>query len=425
VGADRANVQTRCCRLVTVASALSGIVPVEALAEPDEDLWASLGARPEAVVGPADEAEAAAVMAWASREGFGVVPAGSGRRFGPRRMGVPYVVLTSERLCGLEIYEPADVTFTARAGTPVRDIAAELDSNRQWLPFDPPDVSGRTVAGLVADGASGPLWMGYGALRNHVLGMTVVTGDGRVLRLGGRVVKNVAGFDVLKLMVGGRGRLGFITSVCMRAFPVPPAERVLTLEAPAIVELIPAALAVGTAPALPVSCVVGAGAAGGPARLSVRLHGAEATVEADQRTLEAHVGVEFVVSEGRGWGGDAGPTPEHPATSTAPETVVAVSVLPSRLPEAVAAVESLHPIGLSIDTYAARMRITLAGAPADGIMALRDRVESLGGALAVERAPPGKDPAGWASRPSDAERELEQGVTRAFDPEGVLWRSAR
>jgi hypothetical protein len=155
------------------------------------------------------------------------------------------------------------------------------------------------------------------------------------------------------------------------------------------------------------------------------LHGAEATVEADQRTLEAHVGVEFVVSEGRGWGGDAGPTPGQPATTTAPETVVAVSVLPSRLPEAVAAVESLHPIGLSIDTYAARMRITLAGAPTDGIMALRDRVESLGGALAVERAPPGKDPAGWASRPSDAERELEQGVTRAFDPEGVLWRSAR
>jgi hypothetical protein len=104
---------------------------------------------------------------------------------------------------------------------------------------------------------------------------------------------------------------------------------------------------------------------------------------------------------------------------------VAVSVLPSRLPEAVAAVEPLHPIALSIDTYAARMHIALAGAPAEGIMALRDRVESLGGALAVERAPPGEAPVGWASRPSDAERELEHGLTRAFDPEGVLWRSAR
>jgi hypothetical protein len=112
--------------------------------------------------------------------------------------------------------------------------------------------------------------------------------------------------------------------------------------------------------------------------------------------------------------------------STAPETVVAFSVLPSRLPEAVAAVESLHPIALSIDTYAARMHIALAGTPTDAIMAaLRDRVESLGGALAVERAPPGEAAAGWASRPSDAERELELGVTRAFDPEGVLWRSAR
>jgi hypothetical protein len=200
---------------------------------------------------------------------------------------------------------------------------------------------------------------------------------------------------------------------------------VLTLDAPTVAELVPAALAVGTAPALPVSCVVSAGAAGGAARLSVRLHGAEATVEADRRTLEAHVGGEFVVSEGQGQGGDAGPTPGQPATSTAPETVVAISVLPSRLQEAVAAVEPLHPAAFSIDTYAARMRITLAGAPADGILALRDRVESLGGALAIERAPSGEDAAGWASRPSDAELELEQGVTRAFDPEGVLWRSAR
>jgi hypothetical protein len=172
--------------------------------------------------------------------------------------------------------------------------------------------------------------------------------------------------------------------------------------------------------------VVGAGAAGGGgARLSVRLHGAEATVEADRRTLEAHVGMEFVVSQARGLGGDVGPTPGRPATSIALETVVAVSVLPSRLPEAVAAVEPLRPIAFSIDTYAARMRITLAGAPADVILALRDRVESLGGALAIEQAPPGEDAVGWASRPSDAERELEHGVTRAFDPEGVLWRSAR
>src|SRR5680860_1056589 len=105
-------------------------------------------------------------------------------------------MLSTARMSGVEIYEPADLTLTAGAGTPLRELAEALAPHDQWLPFDPPDADGRTLGGLVAAGLSGPLAAGYGPLRNHVLGATVVCGDGRVLRLGGRVVKNVAGFDL-------------------------------------------------------------------------------------------------------------------------------------------------------------------------------------------------------------------------------------
>ena len=205
---------------MTAAGALAGVLSGDAFAAPaNDERWATLGGVPEAIVSPESTGEVSSVMSWASAEGVGVVPAGSGRRLGPRTLSGRFIVLTTDRITGIEIYEPADVTFTARAGTPVRAVDRELRVNGQWLPFDPPDILDRTLGGVVASGESGPLWMGYGEMRNHVLGMTVVTGDGRVLALGGRVVKNVAGFDLLKPMVGCVGRLAVITSVCMRAFP--------------------------------------------------------------------------------------------------------------------------------------------------------------------------------------------------------------
>ena len=143
-------------------------------------------------------------------------------------------MISTARLNGIEIYEPADLTLTARSGTSLVDIAAELRSHSQWLPFDPPRLLDRTLGGFVATGQSGPLWMGYGELRNHVLGMTIVSGDGRLLKLGGRVMKNVAGFDLLKPIVGSHGRFGVITSVSIRAFPVPAVERVLVLRADSV-----------------------------------------------------------------------------------------------------------------------------------------------------------------------------------------------
>lgn len=411
---------------MTASSALAGVLSERAFTEPASDKrWVTLGGLPEAVVSPESTEEVSAVMSWAGGEGVGVVPAGSGRRLGPRTMAGRFIVLASDRLTGMEIYEPADVTFTAKAGTPMRDLARDLHANGQRLPLDPPDVLGRTLGGLVASGETGPLWMGYGDIRNHVLGVTVVTGDGRVLKLGGRVVKNVAGFDLVKPMVGSRGSLAVITSVCMRAFPEPAVDRSLILRAGEVGELVSTALAIGTAPVMPVSSVLRSGdlALGGGAALVVRLHGAEATVGADQRALEAHAGVTFEVGgDEEGPGGTVRSDDTSRGRGADAATVLRVSVLPSRLREAVAALGSLGVAHVAIDSYAARLRIGSPGFERERIHDLGRLIEGLGGALSIERAPVGADVAGLASEPSPEEVELASRLRTVFDPKGTLWR---
>jgi glycolate oxidase FAD binding subunit len=157
-----------------------------------------------------------------------------------------------ERIAGIQHFEPADLTLTAAAGTRVAEIEEALAPHGQWLPFDPPFAPRRSLGGLVASGARGPLSAAYGAPRDHVLGVTVVTGDGRVLELGGRVMKNVAGFDMVKLWVGSRGTLGVVVSATVRVFPTPEVDRALVLADRPVDELVRVGRLVATAPVAPV-----------------------------------------------------------------------------------------------------------------------------------------------------------------------------
>jgi len=363
-------------------------------------------------------------MRLASTHGVGVVVVASGVRLRAfHELEAPFLVLCTDRLSGIEIYEPADLTLTAKAGTPVTALAKELHANRQWLPYDPPHVDQRSLGGLVATGESGPLWMGYGELRNHVLGLTLVTGDGRTLELGGRVVKNVAGFDLLKPIVGSRGRFGVVTSVCLRAFPEPMTERVLVLPAASASALLPAARAIGTAPCMPVSCVLVSGLGGDVgARLLVRLHGAEATVEADRRTLERHAGVEFELPLDPGVLLSA--ARDHAADG---DLVLAISVLPSRLPEAFAALgELLDDRALHADTYRGSIRVSAREDDGPRIGRLRARVEALGGTLGVRLArglARDMDARGLASSVPAPAASLTKSLEQVFDPKGALWPS--
>jgi glycolate oxidase FAD binding subunit len=183
------------------------------------------GMTPTAVVSPADAEQAAAVLRVCSENGWIVETAGAGTWLDwgrpPARVDV---VLSSERLAAIHEYSPADLTISVGAGTPLAEVAETVAFDRQMLGLDPPARPGATTGATIATASAGPLRFSIGSPRDIVLGLELVTGDGRVVRLGGRVVKNVAGYDLVRLVVGSRGTLGFITRAHLRLRPAPEAE---------------------------------------------------------------------------------------------------------------------------------------------------------------------------------------------------------
>ena len=132
---------------------------------------------------------------------------------------------------GIVEYEPSELVVTVRAGTPLAALEAALDEAGQMLPFEPPYFGeNATVGGAIATGLSGPRRAYAGSARDFVLGAHVVDGSGRLLRFGGRVIKNVAGFDAARLMVGAQGTLGVLTEVSLKVLPRPHSEAQLEFE---------------------------------------------------------------------------------------------------------------------------------------------------------------------------------------------------
>jgi glycolate oxidase FAD binding subunit len=133
------------------------------------------------------------------------------------------VVLATHRLAGIVEYAPGEFVFTARTGTWLQEIAAVLSKHGQYLPFDPPlAAAGATLGGTIAAGLSGSGRQRYGGVRDFLIGVRFVDGQGRLVRGGGKVVKNAAGFDLPKLFVGSAGRLGVIVEASFKVFPQPP-----------------------------------------------------------------------------------------------------------------------------------------------------------------------------------------------------------
>ena len=135
---------------------------------------------------------------------------------------------------GIVDYEPSELVLTARCGTPLSEVEATLAGRGQFLAFEPPAFGADpTLGGVIAAGLSGPRRMFAGAARDFVLGARLLTGEGELLRFGGQVMKNVAGFDVARLLCGSLGILGIITEVSLKVLPRPRAETTLRLELPA------------------------------------------------------------------------------------------------------------------------------------------------------------------------------------------------
>jgi len=140
-------------------------------------------------------------------------------------------VLNTRALTGVVDYQPKELVLTAQAGTPLAEIEALLAEHEQMLAFEPPHFGGpATLGGSIAAGLSGPRRPYAGAARDFVLGVRIIDGTGQPLRFGGQVIKNVAGYDVSRLMVGALGTLGLITEVSLKVLPQPARETTLQFE---------------------------------------------------------------------------------------------------------------------------------------------------------------------------------------------------
>ncbi len=209
---------------VSLARELAAIVGQEHVRE-DPGALAALAVEevaPAVAVAPGSAEEVAAILRFASAHDLTVVPAGGFARQGiggvPERVDI---VLEPRRLAALEHYDPGDLTLGAGAGMTLAALEEKLAANQQFLPVESARAERESVGGLLATAASSPLRHGYGGLRDYCIGVHFVTGDGCIAKGGGRVVKNVAGYDLMKLLIGSFGTLGVIVSANVKVFPRP------------------------------------------------------------------------------------------------------------------------------------------------------------------------------------------------------------
>lgn len=198
---------------------------------------------------PHDAASAAAMLAAATARGETLLPRGSGTKLERSPDDTSRIISTRGLSLGLAHYA-GDLVATAPAGCTLREVNARLASERQWIPLDPPHAEDATIGGIVATNDSGPRRHRFGAPRDLIIGIEVALTSGTVARAGGRVVKNVAGYDLGRLFCGSRGSLGLITAVTFKLAPRAHASKTVVARFPRAQDAIAAALDLARSPAL-------------------------------------------------------------------------------------------------------------------------------------------------------------------------------
>lgn len=208
-------------RLADLVGAEHIVSDAAALAAYDVD-----GLLPSAVLRPGSPAEIAEILRLASAEHLAVIPMGGRTQLGigmpPRRYDLALDLTRMDRVLA---FDPADLTLGVEPGVRFADLEKRLAAERQFLPLAPAFAGRATLGGMIAGGADTPLRHGYGSARDQLLGMEFVTGAGVAAKSGGRVVKNVTGYDLHKLLAGSLGTLAVITRLNFRTFPLPPEQR--------------------------------------------------------------------------------------------------------------------------------------------------------------------------------------------------------
>ena len=226
----------------------------------------------------------------AIRSGSSLRPVGGGSKLALSADGN----LSLAGLSGVLEYEPSEYTFTALAGTPLLEVETLLREHGQYLPFDPPFAgAGATLGGTVAAGLSGPGRFRYGGVRDFLLGVTFVSGEGKLVTGGGKVVKNAAGFDFPKLMVGALGAFGVLVELTFKVFPRPEAYATLDVDVGSLEGVVKAVQKLAVSPFEP-ACLDFEPSG----RLLVRIGGTADALRERLERIQALIGREGEVLEG-------------------------------------------------------------------------------------------------------------------------------
>jgi glycolate oxidase FAD binding subunit len=391
----------------------------------------------DARVSPPTAEEAARVLELSSREGWRVVPIGAGTwPDGSASLKGDRTVIgvSTHRMKRTVEYEPADLTLTVEAGLTLGEVQEQAARHGQWLPMDPAPGDRGTIGAMLATGSSGPLAHAVGGPRDLTLGIELVTGDGRVLPLGGRVVKNVAGFDLVRVTVGSWGAFGVITSATLRLFPRPEVDALLVLEDQELQCLDGAAREVVGLPVEPGGVQVWTSREG--EGVSVRILGSREEVDEVVDLVESRVQGSWIrVEEEEAAEWRAGIRSARSARGLG----VRMALLPSRVVDlrdqtarlandleraewrAAGAVFNAQTGVLDASFVpAGGVPTAPSTATVDAISAARDRLERLHGSLRLTHAPEAvrSQAAAWGS-PSDVDT-LTRGILDVFDPKGVM-----
>ena len=376
---------------------------------------------------PNTQAELAAVIACARQNRWGVLPCGSGSKldWGGLVKGVKIAVSTA-RLNKLVEHAVGDLTVTAEAGMKFADLQQILAAAGQFLPIDPAYPQQATLGGIIATADAGSLRHRYRGVRDLLLGMTFVRSDGKIAVAGGRVVKNVAGYDLMKLFTGSYGTLGIISQVTFRVYPLPESSGtvILTGEAGALAQaaqiLLSSALTPTAVDLLSPDLVTKLGLGKGTG-LIVRFQSiAESVQQQSARLLE--VGEKLGLQ-----GTKCSENDEHQLWQRLPETmwdsdtksaiICKIGIRPS---EAVAAINELPLQDAFIHAGSGLGVLRFENATAETLLQVRQRCEAKGGFLTVLVAPTDikqeLDVWGYTGSAIDVMHRIKQ----QFDPENIL-----
>jgi glycolate oxidase FAD binding subunit len=408
-----------------VASRLAGLADAAAEACTTRTIGSVV---PTLVARPTSASEVAAVVRAVAEEGGALVPLGRGAHRGIGHPPARYdMALVTERLDRVIDYTPADMTVTVEAGVTIADLAAVLAREGQWLPLEPPLPTATTVGGLLAIDRSGHMAASEGRVRDFVIGIGVVTAAGAAARAGGRVVKNVAGYDLMKLVIGSLGTLAVVTEVTFKVRPLPEVQHGLVLGVPSLA----AAVALGRAIDGALAVMAEGRCDASPPAVVVRLGGSEPDVAAArERVLRSAHRAGAIVETDANAGEDAlarrlAALRDFPLVDDA-DLVVRLASLPDRFGRLARDALAAAPVATGAwCADLARGVLTLAtpATPevATALLAALARVADIHAAhLVVERWPLALASMVTVWHPSPAAFPLMRRMKTALDPAGVL-----